>query len=182
MKSQGRIFWIQLLVMTLVVGLLCSSGLSAFGAEKTVDGVVRDVDMSRISTEYDTDDQEVIQILHEMEKDFEYYGNQGLYDNLPVSDYQTRSWSTFADCIVTKLVRAYGIDVIRKAFTAEVRMALKSQQWKVASAIFFRTLQKCVGKAAAAFVIKRIAHLALPGGFAGQIAWACSLCAVKEIW
>lgn len=131
---------------------------------------------------YGTDDLETIALLKEIEKGFEFYGNEGAYDDLVIPAIQTRSWGTFANCIGNGLAKSYGLDVLKRAFNQEVRKALKSLKWKVASSVMHRNLKKFLGKKVASYVIKVIASKALPGGLPGQIAFQAGKCAIKEVW
>lgn len=131
---------------------------------------------------YGTDDLETIALLKEMEKGFEFYGNEGAYDDLVIPAIQTRSWGTFANCVGNGLAKSFGLDVLKRAFNQEVRKALKSRQWKVASSVMHRNLKKFLGKKVASYVIKLIASKALPGGLPGQIAFQAGKCAIKEVW
>lgn len=134
------------------------------------------------SSFYGTDDLETIALLKEMEKGFEFYGNEGAYDDLVIPAIQTRSWGTFANCVGNGLAKSFGLDVLKRAFNQEVRKALKSRQWKVASSVMHRNLKKFLGKKVASYVIKLIASKALPGGLPGQIAFQAGKCAIKEVW
>lgn len=139
---------------------------------------------------FDTDDAETITLLNQMSEEFEAYGEQGEYDALPLYDNAATlpdqatpyGWKEFANCVGSGIARAYGLDVLKQAFNHEVRQALKSRQWKVASAIMHRNLKRILGKKGASWVIKKIAHKALPGGLAGQIAWQVGKCGFKEIF
>lgn len=134
------------------------------------------------SSFYGTDDLETIALLKEMEKGFEFYGNEGAYDDLVIPAIQTRSWGTFANCVGNGLAKSFGLDVLKRAFNQEVRKALKSRQWKVASSVMHRNLKKFLGKKVASYVIKLIASKELPGGLPGQIAFQAGKCAIKEVW
>ncbi|MBP3223555.1 MAG: hypothetical protein J6M18_06495 [Actinomycetaceae bacterium] len=132
---------------------------------------------------------ETQKILLEWEKGFEKYGNQGLYNNIQTcnshdlaNNIQRTSWNSFANCIANKIANIFGMDILKRAFNQQVRTALKSRQWKVASSIIHKNITKIVGKKAASFLVIQIAKKALPGGLPGQIAFAAGKCAIKEIW
>lgn len=139
---------------------------------------------------YGTDDPETVYLLNQMSEEFEKYGEKGFYEELIVgTDYQpkpgmvtTLGWDSFASCVGNGLARSFGLDILKRAFNHEVRSALKSRQWKVASAIMHRNISKYLGKKAASIIIKKIASKALPGGLPGQIAWQVGKCGFKEIW
>lgn len=145
---------------------------------------VRDIQL------YGTDDPETVYLLNQMSEEFAKLGNKGAYDGLIVgSDVQTNpgtittySWSSFASCVGEGLAKTFGLDILKRAFNSQVRNALKSHQWKVASSIMHRNLTKILGKNGASFVIKKIAAKALPGGLPGQIAWQVGKCGLNEIW
>lgn len=107
---------------------------------------------------------EMIALLNEMAEGFEQYGEQGYYDDIQIqgcieensSGISTRNWNTFANCVGNGIAKSFGLDVLKKAFNKEVRQALKSRKWKVASSIMHRNLKKILGKKAASFVIKKL--------------------------
>lgn len=132
---------------------------------------------------YGTNDQELIDALNEISEGFETYGSNGAYDDLPMESGVTfYSWDSFANCVGEGLAKSFGVDALKRAFNDEVRAALKSRQWKVASAIMHKNLEKIVGKKMASKIIKKIAGKALPGGLPGQIAWQTGKCGIKEAW
>lgn len=139
---------------------------------------------------YGTNDPETVYLLNKMSQDFAKYGEQGVYNNLEIGTdvpnapglITTQSWNSFATCVGNGLAKSFGLDVLKRAFNSEVRSALKSHKWKVASSIMHRNLTKILGKKGASFVIKKIASKALPGGLPGQIAWQVGKCGLKEIW
>lgn len=95
---------------------------------------------------------------------------------------KTLGWNSFASCVGTRLAKSFGIDALKRAFNSQVRSALKSHKWKVASSILYRNLTRILGKNGASKAIKKIASKALPGGLPGQIAWNVVRCGFKEIW
>ncbi|QPK81167.1 hypothetical protein G7Y41_09045 [Schaalia sp. ZJ405] len=136
---------------------------------------------------YGTSDPETVYLLNQISEGFKEQGEKGFYQELVVSnpspgEITPQSWSTFASCVGNGLAASFGIDILKRAFNHEVRNALKSRQWKVASSIIFRNLNKYLGKKAAQIIIKKIAAKVLPGGLPGQIAWLVAKCGVKEIW
>ncbi|USR79945.1 hypothetical protein [Arcanobacterium pinnipediorum] len=128
---------------------------------------------------FGTDDPETVYLLNQMSEDFAKFGDKGAYDSLIVGSdapirpgtITTQDWNSFASCVGSGLAQSFGLDVLKRAFDSQVRNALKSHQWKVASSIMHRNLTRLLGKKGASFVIKKIAAKALPGGLPGQIAW-----------
>ena len=73
------------------------------------------------------------------------------------------------------------VKAIVLAFTEpQVRRALKSRQWKVASSIAFNILKKASPKLAS-FLIKKAAGSLLPGGAIGILAFSAGQCALGEL-
>lgn len=87
----------------------------------------------------------------------------------------------FVKCMKNGLRNAVGLDILKRAYTKEVRKYLKSKAWKKASSILFRNIKRVAGKKAGQFLVKKLAGKLLPGGVPAQLAWIAGKCAVKNI-
>ncbi|WP_406714973.1 hypothetical protein [Trueperella pyogenes] len=133
---------------------------------------------------YGTSDPETVCLLNKMSEDFAKYGDQGAYSDLEIgtdvlnvpSLITTQSWNSFTTCVGSGLAKSFGLDVLKRAFDSEVRSALKSHKWKVASSIMHRNLTEILGKKGTSLIIKKIASKALPEGLPGQVAWQVGKC------
>lgn len=194
MKTTCQIATAVLLAASLTIGV-SGSAIAAKSEPSTTKGVESAVVSYPTPSKediafYGTDDPETVYLLNQMSAEFAHYGANGYYDDLLVGSdtdlrpgvITTRSWNSFANCVGNGLAKSFGLDVLKRAFNSEVRSALKSHKWKVASSIMHRNLTKILGKKGASFVIKKIASKALPGGLPGQIAWQVGKCGFKEIW
>jgi hypothetical protein len=93
----------------------------------------------------------------------------------------TFSYNNFGKCIVKSVGSVIGLDVVKRAMNGKVRKALKSHAWKKASAIFYNNIKKYLGKRATKYLIKKIAHIGLPGGLPAKFAFVVAKCGIKEI-
>ncbi|MGE6630655.1 hypothetical protein [Bacillus sp. NPDC077027] len=75
------------------------------------------------------------------------------------------SVASFGVCIVNSTGGAVGLDVVKRAYNKQVKKALKSHAWKKASSIMYNNIKKHLGKSATKFLIKKLAGVALPGGY-----------------
>ena len=143
-------------------------------AETDANGNIIAIDINKLQDKYGDDGS-----LEELKEAIET--QQTEQQEVQQGKYQVKSINSFGKCLVGSLGSAVGVDIIKRAYTKPVKTALKSHHWKKASSILFTNLKKVLGKKASKLLIKKIAHVALPGGLPAKFAFIVAVCGVKEI-